>query len=179
MPQFGNTKCTLSAPYGGGRSKDLMGTAYNDLEKYGDTIKFDHPITKIKIYHGALIDGLEITYNTSKGAVTVLHGAKATDVVPYTFELRRESRPMKALGVWGESTYNDQGNQVHRLAFKIYDNVNGCFRWTESQGNCSWLKTDTRKDVLVTGKLLGFAGQADNSAQHVGLNTVMMYSEIV
>ncbi|QRV80903.1 hypothetical protein RhiJN_08918 [Ceratobasidium sp. AG-Ba] len=75
-------------------------------------------------------------------------------------------------------TTTKEGEQIHLLAFKIKDTKNGQVRCTETQGNGTMLLNETRKDVFVSGKLLGLAGQANNDLDRVGLNKVMFYNEV-
>ncbi|QRV89260.1 hypothetical protein RhiJN_17278 [Ceratobasidium sp. AG-Ba] len=178
MPQFGNTQVRLSAPIGGNRHEDLMGTGYDDLDTYGQSIKFDHPITQLEIYHGALVDGIRVTYNTRNGPVEVMHGAQAHDYSPYVIGLRHLTLSAEITGVWGRSMYDGQGDQIHEMTFKIHDSNTGLDRYTQTMGNGSWMVPDTRQDFLVTGKLAGFAGQANNQLGHVGLNMIQFYTEI-
>ncbi|KAF8748775.1 hypothetical protein RHS01_10589 [Rhizoctonia solani] len=149
-----------SIPYGGGRSPELMGQEYNDLQ-IGAELDFQKPIKSIEVWSGQVVDGLLVTYNLADGSTKdVMHGAGGGGKTKIS--LSPTERIVEVNGIYG-----------------IHDSATGFYRHTASFGIPSQrdFVQETRKDLCVRGPLVGFAGVANNSANQGEKHRLVVLSQ--
>ncbi|GAB1528349.1 hypothetical protein RhiTH_011543 [Rhizoctonia solani] len=168
-----------SIPYGGGRSPELMGQEYNDLQSFGAELDFQKPIKSIEVWSGQVVDGLLVTYNLADGSTKdVMHGAGGGGKTKIS--LSPTERIVEVNGIYGvASPTTNWGTQIQLLTFKIHDYATGFYRHTASFGIPSQrdFVQETRKDLCVRGPLVGFAGVANNSANQGEKHRLVVLSQ--
>ncbi|QRV88201.1 Jacalin-like lectin domain protein [Ceratobasidium sp. AG-Ba] len=168
-----------SIPYGGiGRSLDLLGQDYDDINSFGNRLKLSNPIKSIGVWSDqSIVHGLEIVYNMSDGATnSVMHGAQGG--TKSTVDLAATENIIEIKGIHG-NLQSDQkwADQIQILEFTIQGSSGEPPRTAGPFGAGANLDQETRKDIYVRGTLMGIAGTANNGVPVAGLNVVKFYTK--
>ncbi|KAF8601205.1 hypothetical protein BDV93DRAFT_558700 [Ceratobasidium sp. AG-I] len=160
----------LSPQFGG--SDVTRGILFNDARDLD--IDFDRPIVKVIVTSGWVVDGIKITYRLRNGSTqTVAHGTTGynNDV---TLTLNDNEYISAATGKSGHAGNGEpwMGDCVQQLELRITNSVTGAQRTYGPRGTAQGLSADSTTMIPWSGRLIAFAGSADNNAGQVGLRGI-------
>ncbi|KAJ2923580.1 hypothetical protein H1R20_g13513, partial [Candolleomyces eurysporus] len=113
---------------------DSKGEHFNDMEKVvgipaSVTVNVDKPLKSITFMHGAVLDGIELSYSKSRGDshTTVTHGTSPrSDDSGLTIEKVKIGDNEKIIAFSGlQGTSNFRGHRILQLYFTTYDSKTG------------------------------------------------------
>ncbi|KAJ2915203.1 hypothetical protein MD484_g5209, partial [Candolleomyces efflorescens] len=153
---------------------DSKGNQFNDIQEVvgfpaSMTINASHPLSKITLMHGGVVDGIEIEYAMDDGQTTkVSHGTSTEASNPglnkSTVTLADRENIVAISGIHGSCQY---GIRVSQLSFAIYDSGSGQMRIAGPFGGA---ETDSpqRFHVTANGTFVAFGGFAVNTNTSLG-----------
>ncbi|KAB5587988.1 hypothetical protein CTheo_8570 [Ceratobasidium theobromae] len=159
---------TVSRQFGG--SDTTRGSLFNDA-----TLGLDvqRPIVSVAIASGWVIDGIRVTYRLKNGQIqTVSHGSMGSSGNTLTLN---DSEYISAVN--GKSGVADNrepwmGDCVQQLTLVVRNSVTGAQRTFGTFGTARGLTESATTRISWAGRLLAFAGRADNSAGQVGFRGI-------
>ncbi|EIM80957.1 uncharacterized protein STEHIDRAFT_67254, partial [Stereum hirsutum FP-91666 SS1] len=130
-------------------------------------IRRDHPISKIDIFTGWIVDGITVTYDLADGTQkAVQHGSKtvtATVTLNAHYLLFADTEVIADVsGMAGYHNYYKKA-LVCTISFNILDTKTGIMRVAGPYGNSD--KANAGQPYHFSGPFV-FAGFADNAAEH-------------
>ncbi|KAJ7205006.1 hypothetical protein GGX14DRAFT_397940 [Mycena pura] len=172
MPNIFDTALTKSPLFGAVKDGGVFDDIDNVHGSGTNGINTVDPIHKITVFHGVVIDGLQITYDRIAGTqtsspTTVSHGTqtKANDanLKEDTITLAANQFIIAISGSQGDDPALG-GRRIFQLSFVIYNSTTGHLEIKGPYGS-----TETGKPFYVTanGKFVAFGGYAVNTDNSV------------
>ncbi|KZT10246.1 uncharacterized protein LAESUDRAFT_721581 [Laetiporus sulphureus 93-53] len=158
------------------------GTYFNDLHELTDKdgqlmLDLNHPITRIEISSGWLVDGLKVTYklrHPGLSNITLTHG-KFYEPNMSAFDLKESEM---ILAIYGRAGYQDVYKQklVNRMSFVIFDQHTGDTRVLGPFGSKPKFANFFNGSTYHVANVMAFAGY-DNGG-NVQKNSMQMESPV-
>ncbi|KAF8601206.1 hypothetical protein BDV93DRAFT_510292 [Ceratobasidium sp. AG-I] len=152
-PQFGGSDITRGILFNDARDLDL---------------DFDRPIVSVVVTSGWVVDGIK-----NGSTRTVAHGTTgySSDV---TLTINDNEYISAATGKSGHAGNGEpwMGDCVQQLELRITNSVTGAQRTYGPYGTARGLSADSTTMIPWSGRLIAFAGSADNNAGQVGLRGI-------
>ncbi|KIJ46834.1 hypothetical protein M422DRAFT_778290 [Sphaerobolus stellatus SS14] len=145
------------------------GKHFNDIQDVAGfpaslTIKTTNAISSIVVYHGGLVDGIQVTYNETGGTAkgTKQHGSIDNSLNKDTITF---SQTQSIIAISGRAGTTGYGNRVIQLSFTVYDSSNGKMQVYGPYGNSA---VGPAFHVTANGAFVGFSGFAVDSDLSIG-----------
>jgi len=150
------------------------GAWFSDIAELNSSFKLDysHPITQIKVSHGNIVDGLEISYKVVgdgfQDAEVKTHGSSIANAT--VIDLNGNETVVVVFGRAGYSTQYKK-NKIISISFVIFDSATANVRTLGPFG------TATDGESFRVTNVAAFGGNAE-STSHLGLNGLCFFKAL-
>jgi len=126
-----------------------------------------HPIHKLVIQAGHLVDGIQTTYKYADGThETIAHGVRV-GTIPHATHTLELTDTQSIVGVSGKVGPTDYA--IYRISFSVLDTKDMSYH---NFGPWGTQNSKHSKDFSFSGTLLAFAGTKTGGQEDTGLNSI-------
>ncbi|KAB5587909.1 hypothetical protein CTheo_8649 [Ceratobasidium theobromae] len=171
LADFGNptrSEYVVSAQFGG--SDTTRGAPFNDARPDLDV---QRPIFSVAITSGWVIDGIQVTYRLKNGqTLTASRGSIRSSGDTITLGDNEYISEVTGKSGFADNREPWMGDCVQQLTFVVRNSVTGAQRTFGPFGTARGLSESATTRISWSGRLVAFAGRADNSAGQVGMRGI-------